>query len=138
VRLKARIVAEDPKEAGPRKQLNLGHTYAHAIEHLAGYGRIPHGIAVAAGVGAALEQAERCGVLEDRALPRRIRALSRALGLPASIAELEERYDLEFSEEALVASMRTDKKNRGGEIRFVLPRRAGNIAYDIPSVSELE
>ena len=132
VRTKARIVAEDPKEAGPRKQLNLGHTFAHAIEHLAGYGKVPHGIAVAAGIGAALEHAAQRDLLEDHALPRRVRALSRALGLPASIEELQERYELDLGEAALIESMRTDKKNRGGEIRLVLPRRAGHILVDIP------
>lgn len=127
VRTKARIVASDPREAGPRQQLNLGHTFAHAIEHVAGYGRIPHGIAVAAGVGAALEKSAQLGVLTDPTLPSRIHALSHALGLPGSIAELEERYDVELPEEQLIVSMRTDKKNLEGKIRLVLPRRAGQI-----------
>ena len=129
VRTKGRIVASDPREAGPRQQLNLGHTFAHAIEHVAGYGRIPHGIAVAAGLGAALEKAAQLGVLTDLTLPSRIHALSRALGLPGSIAELEERYDVELSEEQLMISMHADKKNRGGRIRLVLPRRAGQIEF---------
>jgi len=132
VRTKARIVAEDPEERGPRQQLNLGHTFAHAIEHLAGYGRIPHGIAVAAGVGAALEHSAKRGLLEEHTLANRVRALGRALGLPATIPELEERYGVELAEKALIESMRFDKKNRGGEIRLVLPRRAGQILYDIP------
>jgi len=132
VRTKARIVAEDPAESGPRKQLNLGHTFAHAIEHVAGYGRIPHGLAVAAGIGAAFEHAAKRELLEDQSLPYRVRALSHALGLPATIAELEVRTGIELAEGALLASMRTDKKNRGGEIRLVLPRRAGSVIWDIP------
>ena len=49
VQFKAKIVSADPLEGGSRKCLNLGHTYAHAIEHIAGFGVVPHGIAVAAG-----------------------------------------------------------------------------------------
>src|SRR5207237_6234882 len=49
VRTKAEIVARDPHEKGPRKLLNLGHTFGHAIEHAAGYGKVPHGVAVAVG-----------------------------------------------------------------------------------------
>jgi 3-dehydroquinate synthetase len=47
VRLKAAIVERDPEEKGERRVLNLGHTFAHAIERAAGYGSVPHGIAVA-------------------------------------------------------------------------------------------
>jgi 3-dehydroquinate synthase len=130
VALKARVVAEDPRELGPRKQLNLGHTFGHAIEHIAGFGVVPHGVAVAAGIGMAMEHASKLGVLQDGALPERVAQLSRQLGLPASLLDLEERFDLAFPEAQLVESMGFDKKNDGGEVRLVLPVRAGEVAVD--------
>ena len=132
VAFKARVVAEDPHEAGLRKCLNLGHTFAHGIEHIAGYGTVPHGVAVAAGIGVALERAATTGVLVDLALPERVQELARVLGLPASIEEIETSYGLTISEEHLIDSMRSDKKNSGGAIRLVLPRRAGEMALDVP------
>ena len=45
VRVKAQVVVSDP-ERGPRRALNLGHTFAHAIESAAGFGVVPHGVAV--------------------------------------------------------------------------------------------
>lgn len=45
--IKASIVERDPEEHGLRRVLNLGHTFAHAMETLSG-GMIPHGLAVAA------------------------------------------------------------------------------------------
>src|SRR6185295_13288786 len=81
VRLKARIVASDPTERGARKALNLGHTFAHAIEHVAGYGRVPHGVAVAVGLRLALELGARNGTLGDRTLAARLENLLAALEL---------------------------------------------------------
>ena len=50
-RAKAAIVAADERESDSRALLNLGHTFAHAIESATGYGEWRHGEAVAAGVG---------------------------------------------------------------------------------------
>lgn len=128
VRFKASVVAEDPLEAGPRQQLNLGHTFAHAIEHLAGYGAVPHGVAVAAGLGMALEESARRGILADAELPARVAALAARLGLPTGLAELDAAPD----RDELLAAMRHDKKNRGGEVRLVLPVRAGEVRLGVP------
>ena len=51
-RIKAAVVAEDEKEHGVRAILNYGHTFAHALENLSGYGTLLHGEAVAIGYGA--------------------------------------------------------------------------------------
>lgn len=131
VRFKAKIVSADPLEGGSRKCLNLGHTFGHAIEQLAGYGVVPHGIAVAAGIGMALDLSGSCGLLEDGQLPGRVRELARRLGLPASLEDIEERTGKEFSEEDLLRAMITDKKNAGGEVRYVLPVRAGQVRIDV-------
>lgn len=137
VELKARIVARDPHERGPRRALNLGHTFAHAVEHVAGYGVVPHGIAVAAGLALALELAARTGVLADDALPARVRALAAALGLPASLDELRSEYGLALAPRALATAMRSDKKSVRAEPRFVLPARAGKLELRVGAAAEL-
>src|SRR5690606_29429256 len=63
VEAKARVVVADPLEAGQRKALNLGHTFAHAIERVAGFGRVPHGVAVAVGLVLATRYAEKVELL---------------------------------------------------------------------------
>ena len=50
---KARIVTSDERDRGDRALVNLGHTFAHAVETEAGHGALPHGEAVAAGLAAA-------------------------------------------------------------------------------------
>ena len=50
---KSGVCLADPHDRGPRMQLNLGHTFAHALETAAGY-ELPHGRAVALGLLAAL------------------------------------------------------------------------------------
>jgi 3-dehydroquinate synthase len=137
VELKARIVARDPHERGPRRALNLGHTFAHAIEHVAGYGVVPHGIAVAAGLALALELAARSGVLADAALLARVRALATALGLPASLDELRAEFGLALAPRELAAAMRSDKKSVRAEPRFVLPVRAGKLELRVAAAPEL-
>ena len=131
VQTKARVVSADPNEAGPRKALNLGHTFAHAIEQVAGHGVIPHGVAVAAGCALALEAAEAEGLLQDPALPERCRALAGDLGLPGSLAELRDSTGCALPPDELIAAMRHDKKSVAGSPRFVLPRAAGELALDV-------
>jgi 3-dehydroquinate synthetase len=59
---KAEIVSRDPREAGERRLLNLGHTLGHALEAASGY-RLLHGEAVGLGTLAA------CFLAEDQGLP---------------------------------------------------------------------
>ena len=61
IRVKANIVEQDETEQSVRKFLNFGHTYGHAIEAAAGYGRIAHGEAVMIGMVHALLLSERYG-----------------------------------------------------------------------------
>ena len=90
VRTKAAVVAEDPLERGPRRALNLGHTFGHAIEHVAGYGAIPHGVAVAVGIDLAARAASST-FGSDGGVGERARALCPTFGLPGSLAELRAR-----------------------------------------------
>ena len=64
VRIKKRIVEEDEKESGARMFLNLGHTYGHAVEKLSKY-KIPHGIAVGAGLRWIIDVATSMEVMEE-------------------------------------------------------------------------
>jgi len=120
---KARIVADDEREAGARALLNLGHTFAHAIEAEAGYGgRVVHGEAVAVGLVLAFTLSARLGLCpaEDAERVRRHLADS---GLPTTIGEaLGEGID----GHALIAHMAQDKKVRDGQTTFVLVRAIGD------------
>ena len=136
VRLKARVVAADEREAGARKQLNLGHTFAHAIEGAADYGAVPHGVAVGVGLMLALECSRRVGLLEDPELRGRAARLLERLGLPRSLAELRASAG-PLPVERLEAFLAHDKKNAGREPRFVLPRAIGTVELDVALEPEL-
>jgi 3-dehydroquinate synthase len=126
--VKARIVSEDPWERDQRRALNLGHTFGHALERAAGYGAIPHGEAVAAGLALALEASARAGVLEDTGLPARVAALATALGVAGDVAALRRRYGVALAPDAVLAAFAHDKKGAVGAPEFVLVRRAGALA----------
>jgi 3-dehydroquinate synthase len=128
VAFKARIVAEDEREAGRRALLNLGHTFAHAFEAEAKPGALIHGEAVAAGMVLAFDYSVRLGVCPKNDADR-ARALVSAAGLPARPAELA---GGPYTAEALVARMGADKKNTGGAITLILARGVGK-AYIAPN-----
>ncbi len=110
VRVKAEVVAEDLTEQGRREILNYGHTLGHAIERAEKY-RWRHGAAVSVGLVYAAELARALGRLDDATADRH-RAVLTALGLPTSYRP--------GAFDALLASMRIDKKARGSSIRFVV------------------
>ena len=120
--IKAAIVERDPYEAGERAKLNLGHTFAHAIEHEARRrgDDIVHGEAVAIGIIMAAEMAEREGFAEN-GLTERLKADFERIGLPTECP-----YEtLEFAK---------DKKAADGKVTFILPVRPGEVimkAYDL-------
>jgi 3-dehydroquinate synthase len=118
--LKARVVEQDEREeTGLRAVLNYGHTFAHAFETAAGYGGWLHGEAVAAGMVCASRLAERHGLITDDITERQI-ALLHACGLPTA----PERWPID----ALIDIMSKDKKVLAGRLRFILPRRLGEVA----------
>lgn len=79
VRIKARIVERDEREAGERVLLNLGHTLGHALEAATSYRLFTHGEAVGYGMEFAVDLGERLGVT-PHAWARRIRTAIRAVG----------------------------------------------------------
>lgn len=122
---KSDIVQKDPKEQGLRKVLNFGHTIGHAIESQAlemGY-EVLHGEAVAAGLLAELWlSVQLCGldvgVLNDYA---------KTYQSIYSILPLDE-----MKHSAIIDRMHHDKKNAGGQIRFVLLEKPGRPVWDVP------
>ena len=124
--IKARIVASDEREQGPRALLNLGHTFGHAIENALGYGEWLHGEAVAVGLLLAADLSSRLGWL-DRADVERIRGLLVRLGLPVAAPAIGPDRALEL--------MGMDKKVLAGRLRLVLLRRLGAAAVsgDFPA-----
>lgn len=127
VRTKAHVVADDPRESGPRRALNLGHTFAHGIESVAGYGTVAHGVAVAAGLGLALAASRALGILEDASLEERTRRLLAALDLPPDLAALRASSGLALPASDVARAMGHDKKGKVGAPELVLLARAGAI-----------
>ncbi len=125
-RLKADVVEKDEREeTGLRAILNYGHTFAHAFETAAGYGAWLHGEAVAAGMICASRLAQRRGLVPAE-LTKRQDALLQRFGLPTRIKA--------WPTDALIDTMRSDKKALHGRLRFILPRRLGEVALldDVP------
>ncbi len=118
IKVKVDIVARDPYEHGERAKLNLGHTFAHALEKLSEY-ELRHGDAVAIGLMGAARLAARRGAC-PRALVERVENLLNAIGLPTRVPRA-------LSAAALVDAMQTDKKRADGALRFVLPRALGDV-----------
>ena len=118
IRLKAGIVSRDEREAGLRRVLNFGHTLGHALETLSGYRGLRHGEAVGWGMIAATRLAVRLRRLHPHA-GERIIALVRAVGsLPAPPRVPPGR---------IYKQLFADKKREGLTLRFVLPRRVGQV-----------
>ena len=124
VAVKARVVADDEHERNPeggRALLNLGHTFAHAIEPLPtlspsdtpAEAPLHHGEAVALGLVAAAHCSHTLGMLDAPSLHALVELLAR-LGLPLTVAGLPD-------DEALLRAMQADKKAAGGTLRLILP-----------------
>lgn len=132
VRVKAGVVSRDQFEGGERRKLNLGHTFAHAIETLArreamtgdaseGKTDITHGEAVAMGMVLAARLADRIfngDMNTPTVLEEKIGEDLKECGLtPYPPFGIEEMADV----------MRKDKKAEGGKVHFVLPRAVGDV-----------
>ena len=107
---KAAVCLRDPHDHADRKMLNLGHTFAHALEAAAGYEGVTHGQAVALGLLAAL------------------RLSGRDIG---QVVELLHPQPVKVDRDKAWAAMQRDKKTVGGQLRLVLLEEAGP-AWDVP------
>lgn len=126
-RIKAGVVAEDPKEKGLRAILNFGHTVGHAVEVSQGYGTWLHGECVAVGMVAATHIAQRAGILQDPDLQLRLERILQRLSLPTRLPQ-------GLDPQTLEPLLRRDKKVQDGMIKWVMPLRAGEvtITQEIP------
>ena len=124
--MKRDIVEKDEREGGMRKLLNLGHTFAHAIEKLSDY-TVSHGRAVATGIAMAARTAVKQGTLsaEDGA---RMEALVAAMG-----------YDTRcgLKTEDMCAAIAGDKKVEGDTIDLVLPQAIGRCFVKKTPLAEM-
>lgn len=115
VAVKCGIVSRDPYEQGERRVLNLGHTWAHAIESLSS--DFTHGEAVAVGIVRATQRALGEGLIAA-ADATRIESLIARYGLPTSC---------NLSDEELFEAMTHDKKATSAGVGFVLPKGIGKV-----------
>ncbi len=113
IKIKARIVELDEREAGERRKLNLGHTFAHAIEKNSSV--MNHGEAVAVGTIIASDMALRMGMLSKEEYDR--------------IYKVIEGYGFEVTSpvtmQKMLKSIAHDKKVHGDTVALVLPTSIG-------------
>lgn len=146
-RIKAGVVERDEFECGERRKLNLGHTFAHAIEsvsmsrHYGTESGISHGEAVAMGMIMAAKASERYYNLapENSLRPENIAGQKDTEGesLSSRLVRDFSRCGLPtecpFPPESLSGSMKKDKKAENGIVHFVLIRAIGDVRIvDLP------
>jgi 3-dehydroquinate synthase len=117
--IKAEVVGEDEREGGLRAILNFGHTVGHAAESLTDYTGYRHGEAISIGMVAAAKLAVAEGLCAPDVAERLARLLTR-FGLPTEFPK-----NLSFG--AVLESIGHDKKAEGGKVKFVLPKRIGEV-----------
>ncbi|MFW5843782.1 MAG: 3-dehydroquinate synthase [Spirochaetota bacterium] len=119
-----------PKPGPGRAALNLGHTFAHALEAVTDLSRYTHGEAVAWGIyRATLASRAQGRCSEDYLL--RVRRILEAYGFDLEIPDLDA--------DALVAAMYRDKKTAGGALKFVLqegPGRQELVTLEEPEIRQ--
>jgi 3-dehydroquinate synthase len=120
--IKAEVVSQDETESGLRAILNFGHTIGHALEAISHYGKYLHGEAISIGQVAAAKLSQEVLGLPPRDVER-IGGLFDRAGLPTNIALNQ------GQRRKLFAAMKLDKKVSGGEIKFVLARRIGEVEF---------
>jgi 3-dehydroquinate synthase len=116
VEIKASVVSRDERESGLREILNFGHTFAHALESTTKYRRYQHGEAVAWGMIAAAFLGHELGLTRADEVSRIVALIGRIGPLPAWPG---------VPAGTLLKALRSDKKTRGGALRFVLTPRIG-------------
>jgi 3-dehydroquinate synthase len=129
---KARVVEADEREQGVRALLNLGHTFAHALEGHAGYdGKLLHGEAVGAGLALAFQLSANLGLCNE-ADARRVRTHLDDAGF---VTDLRRIAGAPFDLDKLMALFAADKKAQSGKLTFILARGIGRafIKKDAPA-----
>ncbi|MDR2398733.1 MAG: 3-dehydroquinate synthase [Spirochaetaceae bacterium] len=133
VGIKGRIVEADPRETGAeRMRLNLGHTFAHALESAAGLGQVSHGEAVAWGLVCACELGYALGLTPlDRveAIDGLLRDRSYETRVPHPFLTAPGKL------EAFMRALDGDKKKKAGDLRFIVPLAKGVTAVSAKDIA---
>ena len=144
--VKAGVVSRDPFEKDERRKLNLGHTFAHAIETLAqrdGGERfqnpddpqqthgVTHGEAVAKGLVLAARLADRY-FRKDKNDPTELEGM-----VSNDLWDSDIPCYCPYTVEEMAETMKKDKKAEGGKIHFVLPKSIGNVVTVDLTVEEV-
>jgi 3-dehydroquinate synthase len=125
--IKAHIVERDEKEQHDlRPTLNYGHTIGHALESLTNYVEYTHGEAVAIGMMGAAQISLEIGTT-NRDMVHAQEDMIRSVGLPTTTSH-------PINSEELTRQLQKDKKRLGGRVRWVLPRKLGEVflTEDVP------
>ena len=133
VRVKAGIVSRDQFEKGERRKLNLGHTFAHAIETLAQREErdISHGEAVAMGLVMAARLSDRV-FRGDMDTPTEMEG-----GLAIDLCDCGLFPQCPYDVEDMAEIMVKDKKAEGGKVHFILIREVGDVTSYPLAVDEV-
>lgn len=128
--IKAAVVSADEKEqtkSGGRALLNLGHTFGHAIEAVAGYGTYLHGEAIAIGLVLASRLSQELGHVDNEVVDR-VNGLLVKYDLPVKLSQ-------SLSLDDLLTAARKDKKARAGKMRYVAMQSLGD-AITVEGINE--
>ena len=125
---KARVVAQDEKEAGVRALLNFGHSFGHALEAETAYTEFLHGEAVAIGMVTAARLSEKRGLC-DPGTTDRLSKLLQCFGLPVKIPR-------SLATERLYSALALDKKAIASGLRLVLLNSIGDAVIDSSSTHD--
>ena len=125
--IKAKFVQEDEREAGLRALLNLGHTFAHALEAYTHFQRWLHGEAVAIGLYCAALLSHQQGQMDEKNL--------HLVDEMLAMAKLPRRIPVDIDLNELRVLMSQDKKIKNERLRFILVKEFGNC-YIEDQVSE--
>ncbi|MBN1304971.1 MAG: 3-dehydroquinate synthase [Anaerolineales bacterium] len=120
--VKVEMITADPYERGIRAALNLGHTLGHAVESVSGFA-LSHGEAVSIGLVAEARLAERMGIAPG-GLTEEISVVLSGLGLPT-------RIPAGLSRQAILNTMKYDKKKAAGVVYFSLPVSVGEVKVGV-------
>ena len=125
IRIKRDVVEQDEREAGPRKLLNFGHSFGHAVEAAEGY-RLGHGTCVAIGMCMIARAAAAQGACAPE-VPERLERVCAAHGLATATAR---------SADELMAELLHDKKRAAAGIDLVVPHEVGACTIERTSLEE--
>jgi len=112
IMVKGNVVEEDLQEQGLRATLNLGHTFAHALESVSGFSDWSHGEAVAWGLLMAVETGVELHITDNYY----------ALEVRKMLEDYNFRLYAEFDVEKLIRAMHQDKKKKGGVVNYILQK----------------